>query len=112
MNLKTALSVVSLCILAASPAFSNDRSSYLNVCQELVSSARTYEARSAHHGRVAKQLQSQIEGLSRGPRNDNTGQIIDNLFAQYDENRQLESKFRDLFRQSSDEAKKCMKSAE
>jgi hypothetical protein len=112
MNLKSGLLIIALCLLAVSPAIPNDRGSYLNVCQELVSSARTYEARSAHHSRVAKQLQSQIENLSRMPRNDSTGQVIDNLFAQYDENRQLESKFRDLFRQSSDEAKKCMKSAE
>jgi hypothetical protein len=112
MNLKSGLLIIALCFLAASPALSNDRGSYLNVCQELVSSARTYEARSAHHGRVAKQLQSQIENLTKMPRNDNTGQIIDSLFGQYDENRALESKFRDLYRQSSDEAKKCMKSAE
>ena len=100
-----------LIILATGPAYC-ERTVYLSVCQELVNQARTHEARAAAHGRIAKSLMSQIESLAKLPKNQGTMSAMDNLFSQYDENRALESKFRQLYRQSSDESDRCMKTAE
>jgi len=115
MNLKAAFSVFSLVamltILTATTA-DCDRTMYLGVCQELVSGARSYEARATFHNNVAKAFQIQIESLSKLPKNQGTISAMDSLFSQYDQNRMLEGKFRSLFRQASDDADRCMKSAE
>ncbi len=84
----------------------------LNVCQELLNNARMYEARASNHNRAAKVIQTQIESMAKLPKNDGTIQAIDNLFAQYDQNRSLESKYRELYKQATEEANRCMKSAE
>jgi len=89
-----------------------DRSMYLGVCQELVNTARSYEARSTYHQNIARSIQVQIESMARLPKNQGTIMVMENLFAQYDQNRALEIKFRALFRQSNDDADRCMKSAE
>ncbi len=113
MNLRyAAITLLASIIIAnGAPAFC-ERTIYLNVCQELVNSARSYEARASHHARMAKVVQTQIELFAKLPKDVNTSQAIDQLFSQYDENRVLEAKFRDLYKQTSEEAKKCMKSAE
>lgn len=89
-----------------------DRSMYLGVCQELVSTARSYEARSTYHQNIARVLQMQIENMAKLPKNQGTIMAMENLFAQYDQNRALENKFRAMFRQANEEADRCMKSAE
>jgi hypothetical protein len=89
-----------------------ERTQYLSVCQELVSSARSYEARAAHHNRVAKSLMMQIENVAKLPKNQGTIQVMDSLFNQYEENRALEQKFRQLYREATEESRKCMNSAE
>jgi len=115
MNLKFALNVLailSLLLLSATGPVHCERTLSLSLCQELVSSARNYEARSAYHNRVAKAYMGQIENMAKQPKNQGTIAAMDSLFAQYDENRVLEHKFMDLYRQISDEANKCMKSIE
>ncbi len=116
MNLKSLFIVLTLfsvlLILPAGPAFSEERTMYLSVCQELVNQARNYEARAVAHSRIAKGFMNQIENLAKLPKNQGTIQAMDNLFSQYDQNRELERKFRELYRKSSDEAKQCMKSVE
>jgi hypothetical protein len=112
MNLKSVLvifSVVSMLLVLSSGSALCQSASGLNVCQELVSSARSYEARATYHGQVAKNLQMQIENVSKLPKTQGTAFTMDQLFAQYDENRSLESKFRDLSRKATDDAKGCMK---
>ena len=84
----------------------------LNVCQELVNSARSYEARATAHGRIAKALSAQIQTMSRQAKSEGTMAAIENLFQQYDENRALENKFRTLYRQATEESERCMKSAQ
>jgi hypothetical protein len=116
MNAKTAFVAFALVIAAAlltpaGPAYC-DRTVYLTVCQELVTHARAYEARANFHNQVCKNLMVQIEAFSKLAKNQGTISAIDTLFKQYDENRALETKFRQLFRKSSDEADKCMKTAE
>lgn len=115
MSLKQSLIIATalcaLLIAATGPAFA-ERTMYLNVCQELVNQARSYEARAAAHGRIAKSLMSQIESLAKLPKNQGTMAAMDNLFAQYDENRALESKFRGLYKQATSESEQCMKSAD
>jgi len=111
MNAKTPviiLALVALLIIAAiGPAYS-DRTVYLVVCQELVNSARAYEARANLANQTAKGLVAQIENLAKYPKNQSTVSGMDALFAQYDENRAMEQKFRELYRQAQDEAKQCM----
>jgi hypothetical protein len=112
MNLKSVLvilSVVSMLLILTAGSAQCQSVSGLNVCQELVSSARSYEARATYHSQIAKSLQMQIENVSKLPKNQGTALTIDQLFAQYDENRSLESKFRDLSRKATDDAKGCMK---
>jgi hypothetical protein len=112
MRLKSALVIISLFsmapVLGAGPAYCESVAS-LNVCQELVNSARSYEARAAYHNQIAKSLQMQIENVAKLPKNQGTVLAMDQLFAQYDENRSLEQKFRDLYRKAADDAKGCMK---
>jgi len=112
MNPKSVIISVTICslllILAAGPAYP-DRTLYLTVCQELVNQARGYEARAAFHNNVAKAYQMQIENLSKMPKNQGTISQMDTLFSQYDQNRLLELKFRELYRQASEEADRCMK---
>jgi hypothetical protein len=112
MNLKPLIIPIAffslMLILAAGPAAA-DRTLYLTVCQELVNQARAYEARASFHNSVAKGYQMQIENLSKMPKNQGTISQMDILFSQYDQNRLLEIKFRELYRQSSDEADRCMK---
>lgn len=112
MNLKPLIIPIAffslMLILAAGPAAA-DRTLYLTVCQELVNQARAYEARSSFHNSVTKGYQMQIENLSKMPKNQGTISQMDILFSQYDQNRLLELKFRELYRQSSDEADRCMK---
>jgi hypothetical protein len=52
----------------------------------------------------------QIQNLSSMPKNPGTMQAIENLFQQYDQNRQMETQMRQLFRQYSEQAQQCMKS--
>ncbi len=89
-----------------------DRTLYLTVCQELVNQARSYEARANQHGQVAKSYQMQIENLAKSPVNQGTVTAMDSLFAQYDQNRALERKFQQMFRDATAEADRCMKSAQ
>jgi len=112
MNPKPLIIAVTICslllILAAGPAYP-DRTLYLTVCQELVNQARAYEARASFHNNVAKAYQMQIENLAKMPKNQVTISQMDSLFSQYDQNRLLEIKFRELYRQGSEEADRCMK---
>ncbi|MEJ2718414.1 MAG: hypothetical protein P8182_14980 [Deltaproteobacteria bacterium] len=115
MNLKStiiAFSLLSLMTLWAVGSANAERTLYLNACQELVSMARTYEARANWHNRVARSLMNQIENFAKLPKNQATITIMDNLFSQYDENRALESKFRELYRKTSAEADTCMQGAQ
>ena len=75
----------------------------------MVSQARAYDARASQHNNVAKGYQMQIENLAKLPKNQTTVSAMDSLFAQYDQNRLLEIKFRELYRQTSAEAERCMK---
>jgi hypothetical protein len=88
----------------------SDNSMALNVCQELVNNARGYESRATWHNRVAQGLMQQIDNMAKQPKNPGTIQAMDNLFQQYDQNRQMENKMRQLFRQFSEQAEQCMKS--
>src|SRR5208337_5840 len=109
MNAKTAFVTFALLIAAlltaAGPAYC-DRTVYLTVCQELVTHARAYEARANFHNQVCKNLMAQIESFSKLAKTQGTIAVLDTLFNQYDENRALEAKFRQLFRTSNDEADK------
>jgi|GEM_PF-625816 len=113
MNLKSlvlSLAIVSLLLFAATtPVPAVERTMYLNVCQELVSQARSYEARATQHNNIAKGFQMQIENLAKMPKTQSTVSAMDSFFSQYDQNRLLEIKFRELYRQTSDEAERCMK---
>jgi hypothetical protein len=115
MNLKFALivlAIVSALLLSVTAPVHCDRTLSLTLCQELLASARNYEARSAYHNRVAKALMLQIQALAKQASNAGTSSAMDSLFSQYDQNRVLEQKFLDLYRQVSDEANNCMKSAQ
>lgn len=104
------LAIASLILLGATaPVSAVERTMYLNVCQELVSQARSYEARASQHNNIAKSFQMQIENLAKMPKTQSTVSAMDSLFSQYDQNRLLEIKFRELYRQTSDEAERCMK---
>lgn len=112
MNFRSSFIVftlLSLSLLYAAPGYC-ERTWYLSVCQELVSSARAYEARAESHNQIAKSYMLQIQNMAQQPKNQATIQAMDNLFAQYDQNRKMEQKFRELYRQATDEAKQCMKS--
>lgn len=115
MSLKSpliALTVFSLLIIfAAGPAVAS-RTVYLGLCQELVNQARAYEARANYHNQIAKSLTVIIETQAKLPKTNGTSQVMDSLFNQYDEHRELERKFRELFRKASSEADQCMKNAE
>ncbi len=114
MNLKCAfisLGAVSLFLMSSLPGMCQ-RSTYLNVCQELVSSARQYEERAAQHNMAAKNIQMQIENMAKLSKNPGTSSVMDMLWNQYNQQRVLESKFRELFRQANEQANNCMKSAE
>ena len=116
MNLKAAATLLTFLlmlttILGVSPAISG-RTNVLGVCQELMSQARTYEARAVYHGQICKALMQQIDNMARQPKSPATIAAMDQYFAQYDENRSLEGKFRELSRQATEEAKQCMKSVE
>jgi hypothetical protein len=89
-----------------------DRTNYLSVCQELVSTARGYEARANYHAQVSKNLMMQIENYAKLPKNQGTQQALDSLFSQYEENRAMEGKLRALYREATREADRCMRSAE
>ncbi|MDQ7783634.1 MAG: hypothetical protein RDU20_12190 [Desulfomonilaceae bacterium] len=103
----TLLTLTLLC--AANPGYC-ERTWYLSVCQELVSSARAYQARAESHNQIARSYMLQIENMAQLPKNQGTITAMDNLFAQYDQNRKMEGKFRELYRQATEEAKQCMKS--
>jgi thiol-disulfide isomerase/thioredoxin len=114
MNLKAAATLLAFLMLMTTlvtPAISG-RTNFLSVCQELMNQARTYEARASYHGQVCKALMQQIENVAKQPKNDATIAAIDQYFAQYDENRSLEQKFRELYMQATEDAKQCMKSAD
>lgn len=115
MNLKPALITLSItCLLLASavgPAYC-ERSAVLTVCQELVNQARAYESRAQAHASLAKAYMVHIENLAKLPKNTSTAQAMDSYFAQYDQNRTLERKFTELYRQATEEAKQCMKNAD
>jgi hypothetical protein len=113
MSLRTAFVIAimsSLLIVATTGPVQCQSTAVLNVCQELMNSARSYEARATAHSRIAKALMSQIENLAKLPKNDGSISAMDNAFSQYDENRALENKFRTLYRQATDESERCMKS--
>ncbi|MGB6067359.1 MAG: hypothetical protein WBG50_21340 [Desulfomonilaceae bacterium] len=115
MNLRftiVVLFLLSLMLLSATTAVHCERTMSLTVCQELVNYARSYEARSTYHNRAARAYMSQIQSFAKQPTNSNTSAVMDDLFAQYDQQRTLERKFLDLYRQASDEANNCMKSAQ
>lgn len=114
MSLKTAFVsslMIAIVVAAAGPAPCQS-TSMLNVCQELVSSARSYEARAAGHSRIAKALMAQIESMAKLSKSEAQVAAMDNLFAQYDENRALENKFRSLYRQAAEESERCMKASQ
>jgi hypothetical protein len=111
-NAFVAFALIAVAVFAAVGTAHSDRTVYLTVCQELVTHARAYEARANQHNHMCKVLMMQIENHSKLPKNQATIAAIDTLFRQYDENRALESKFRQLYRKASDEADRCMKSAE
>lgn len=98
-------------VMGATTAFS-ERTAYLSVCHELVSMARAYEARAEAHNNLAKAYMVQIQNLAKFPKNEGTIQTMDTLFSQYDQNRKLESKFRGLYRETAQEAQKCMDSVD
>jgi len=104
------LAIVSFLLLSATTSLAaGERTMYLNVCQELVTQARAYEIRASQHNNIAKSFQIQIESLAKLPKTQGTISAMDNLFSQYDQNRLLEIKFRELYRQTADEAERCMK---
>jgi hypothetical protein len=115
MNLRLPLLAFSMLTLimftTAGPALCQ-RTLYLGLCQELVNTARSYEARANFHHQVSKNLMLQIENQAKLPKNPATIATMDNLFAQYDENRALERKYRELYRKATREADQCMKAAE
>jgi hypothetical protein len=88
----------------------SDNTMAMNSCQEILNYARSYESRATWHNQVAKGLMQQIQNLASMPKNSNTLQAIENLFQQYDQNRQMETQMRQLFRQYSEQAQQCMKS--
>ncbi|MGC8657833.1 MAG: hypothetical protein ACP5U1_02060 [Desulfomonilaceae bacterium] len=88
----------------------SDSSMALNVCQELINNARSYESRATWHTQVAQGLKQQIENMSKQPQTAGVLQTIDTLFQQYDQNRQLASQMTQLYKQYSDQAQQCMKS--
>ncbi len=113
MNLRSSFIVFTFLFLnllwPANPAYC-DRTWYLSVCQELVSSARAYQARAEAHDRIAKSYKLQIENMAKLEKTQATITAMDNLFAQYDQNRKMEAKFRELYRQITEEAQQCMSS--
>lgn len=115
MNLKAAarllIFLIMVTTLGTSPAIGG-RQQFLGVCQELMNQARNYEARAVYHSQLCKALMQQIENIAKQPKNQAQMAAMDQYFAQYDENRVLESKFRELYRQSTEDAKQCMKSVE
>ncbi len=106
------LALVALMVISATGPAYGDRTTYLVVCQEIVNRARAYEARANQANQVAKALMAQIENLAKYPKNQSTVSGMDSLFSQYDENRAMEQKFRELYRQAQDEAKQCMQQAQ
>lgn len=113
MNLRSlfiVLAVASILLTSSATPVFCERSAYLALCQELVSQARAYQARAEAHNRVAKAYMIQIENLAKSASNQSTSLAMDNLFAQYDQNRKLEAKFRELYRQATEEARLCMNS--
>lgn len=113
MRLKSliiAFTLMSLLMTLSVTSGSCERTMYLNLCQELVNTARSYESRANFHSRVAKNIMSQIESQARMEKNSATIQTMDNLFSQYDEHRAMESKLRELYSKWAAEADKCMQS--
>ena len=83
MNLKFALivlAIVSSLLFSATGPVHCERTLSLTVCQELVNSARGYEARSSYHNRVAKAFMMQIENMAKQPKNQGTVAAMDSLF--------------------------------
>ncbi len=104
------IALMSILLITGPGQVFSDSGMALNVCQELVNNARAYENRATWHNRVCKNLMQQIENMSKLPKNAGTSQALDSLFQQYDQNREMENKLRLLFRQTSEEAERCMKS--
>lgn len=113
MNLRSSFIVFTFLFLnllwSTTPVYC-ERTWYLSVCQELVSSASAYQARAEAHDRIAKSYKMQIENMAKLEKTQATISAMDNIFAQYDQNRKMESKFRELYRQATEDAKQCMKS--
>jgi hypothetical protein len=105
------LTILLTTVIGASTAFSQSTAT-LSVCNELLAMARAYQARAEAHNNLAKAYMTQIQNLAKFPKNDGTVQSMDTLFSQYDQNRQLESKFRGLYRDTAAQAEQCMKSAD
>lgn len=103
--------ITALILLSVGPACAG-QTLVLNLCQELVNMARSYESRAGNHNTQAKNIMGQIESLAKLPKNAGTEAAMDRLFSQYDENRALEKKYRELYRKFSEESDKCMKSVE
>lgn len=105
-----ALTLMSILLITGPGQVFSDSGMALNVCQELMNNARNFENRATWHNRVCKNLMQQIENMSKAPKNPGTSQALETLFQQYDQNREMENKLRLLFRQTSEEAERCMKS--
>lgn len=103
----TTLAALILC--TSGPAVS-DRSMSLNLCQELVNYARSFEARANSHNHAAENIMRQIEHMSRQPKSEASRQAIENYFAQYDAHRTMAKKLEELFRKVTEEANDCMES--
>jgi len=113
MSLRFIASLLFAFLLLALPVTNSvysDSSMALNVCQELVNTARSYQSRATWHTSVAQGLMQQIQNMAKQPQNPGTVQAMDNLFQQYDQNRQMATQMTQLFRQYSDQAQQCMKS--
>ncbi len=112
MSLKFIASLLFALMLLALPTTNtvySDSTMALNVCQELVNTARSYQSRATWHTSVAQGLQQQIQTMAKQPQTPGTTQIMDNLFQQYDQNRQMATQMTQLYHQYSDQAQQCMK---
>jgi hypothetical protein len=84
---------------------------HVNLCQELLNQARSYEGRASQHGQSAKGFMSQIEQQAKLPTSRQSISGMDQLFSQYDQHRSMENKFRELYKRTTEEAERCMKAA-
>ncbi|MGC8604699.1 MAG: hypothetical protein ACP5VS_13590 [Desulfomonilaceae bacterium] len=114
MSLKFIATLLLTFLLMALPVtntvYSDSTTTALNVCQELVNQSRAYQSRATWHTSVAQSLKQQIQAMAKQPQTPAQIQAMDNLFEQYDQNRQLATQLTQLFHEYSDQAQQCMKS--